>query len=161
MGLFITASTVQRAPHLLAPERRTWFTELLRSRAADCGIRVVAWVVLKEHYHVGALPEEEAPVEVNRWLTAVHSESSLHWNQEEGCPGRQVWYQFWDRTLWTEGDFWSRVNYIHQNPVKHGYVAVAAEYEWCSLRGFEERSEPRAEVAAKFPAPRKLPGDDF
>jgi hypothetical protein len=107
------------------------------------------------------VPEEDTRVEENRWLTAVHSESSPYWKQEGVCPGRQGWYQFWDRALWTGGEFWSRVNYIHGNPVKHGYATTAAEYEWCSLREFEERAEPGAEVATKFPAPRKLPGDDF
>lgn len=112
---------------------------------------------------VVALPERDAAVDVGRWIIAVHSESSLKWNREEGCPGRQVWYQFWDRTLWTEGDFWSRINYVHGNPVKHGYVPEAADYEWSSLRSFSERWETPDAVAAatKFPAPRKLPGDDF
>ncbi len=31
----------------------------------------------------------------------------------------------------------SRLNYVHQNPVKHGLVPVANRYPWCSAAWFE------------------------
>jgi hypothetical protein len=89
--------------------------------------------------------------------------SSGAWNEEEGCPGRQGWYQFWDRTLWTEGDLWSRINYVHRNPVKHGYVQSPEDYPWSSFResaDYLSQPEPQAKLS-RFPAPLKLPNDDF
>jgi putative transposase len=29
------------------------------------------------------------------------------------------------------------LNYVHQNPVKHGLVRVANQYPWCSAAWFE------------------------
>lgn len=42
-------------------------------------------------------------------------------NERDRTQGRQVWRQYWDTLLRTEGDFWSRVNYIWWKPVRHGF----------------------------------------
>lgn len=158
MGIFITASPVKRVPHLLVPECWTWFAERLRSRAEACGRVLVAWVVLKEHYHVVFRPTGEAEVDAIRWVPSIHSESSLQGHREESCAGRQVWYAYWDRALWTEGDFWSRINNVYGHPVKHGYVTGAFDYPWSSLRAGDEGW---VASGTRFPMPRKLPGDGF
>src|SRR6266571_4994972 len=36
----------------------------------------------------------------------------------------------------------ARLNYVHQNPVKHGLVLVANQYPWCSARWFEREASP-------------------
>jgi putative transposase len=34
------------------------------------------------------------------------------------------------------------LNYVHQNPVKHGLVPVASRYPWCSAAWFERVATP-------------------
>jgi hypothetical protein len=36
----------------------------------------------------------------------------------------------------------ARLNYVHQNPVKHALVAVADQYAWCSAQWFEQTASP-------------------
>ena len=36
----------------------------------------------------------------------------------------------------TEHDFWTRFNYIHYNPVKHGYVERPEDWEFSSYRSY-------------------------
>ena len=57
----------------------------------------------------------------------------LNWNREDGIPNRKVWYRFSDRGMRSEGHFFASINYIHANPVKHGYVEKATEWPWSSL----------------------------
>jgi hypothetical protein len=38
----------------------------------------------------------------------------------------------------------ARLNYVHQNPVKHGLVPVANQYPWCSASWFERTASPAA-----------------
>jgi putative transposase len=162
-AVFITASTYRRYPHLRPAGRKDWFLELLRVKCREYHVELVAWVLLDEHYHLIAVPVEPRPELFRRWLGALHTISSREWNAQDECPGRQVWYQFWDRTLWTEGDLWSRINYVYGNPVKHGYVSAPEEYPWSSFHESEDyRAEPEPRAALwRFPAPRKLPNDDF
>jgi putative transposase len=118
-------------------------------------------VVLREHYHVVVSPPTEEGF--SDWIRALHSRTCLDWNREDGTPGCTIWYDYWDTTLWTQGDLWSRINYTHTNPVKHGYVTVASDWEWSSLRQLEAYwCEPEPlEGLSRFPPPLKLPKDDF
>jgi len=34
------------------------------------------------------------------------------------------------------------LNYVHQNPVRHGLVDVANQYPWCSASWFERTANP-------------------
>jgi len=43
-------------------------------------------------------------------------------NLLDRITGRQIWHNYWDTCIRTESDLWTRFNYIHNNPVKHGYV---------------------------------------
>jgi len=36
----------------------------------------------------------------------------------------------------------ARLNYTHQNAVKHGLVGVASDYPWCSASWFERTAIP-------------------
>ena len=120
----------------------------------------MAWVLLDNHYH-GATVPEEAP-SLSKMLARLHAITAKELNAEDGTPGRQVWYSHWDKVLYTEGDLCSRINYIHRNPVKHGYVRDPADWQWSSYRDFATLGNPElAEQLARFPAPMRLPGDVF
>jgi putative transposase len=159
-ALFLTASTVGRKRHLASCERRDYFWELIRSGATARSIELIAWVILEEHYHLIIVPAGLQTVE--DWIEGIHACSSRDWNREDNATGRQVWYQYWDRSLWTDGDFWSRINYIHANPVKHGYVSAPENWLWSSYRSFAETDDPeQRELGDRFPAPLRIPDDDF
>lgn len=158
LALFVTASTQNRQRHLDAPDRRDGFRDLLRAACEEFRLQLVAWVILPDHYHAIVVPE--GPDAFSCWINSLHRRSSTAWNREERLEGRSGWYDYWDRSLWTEGDLLSRVNYIHQNPVKHGYAADQADWPWSSHSewlGIESGDD----LLARFPAPRKLPHDDF
>ncbi len=59
-----------------------------------------------------------------------------------GKAGRTVWFNFWDTNLTYERSYWARLNYVHQNPVKHGLVSMANQYPWCSAAWFERTASP-------------------
>ncbi len=160
-ALFITASTHRRVRHLQAPARKDEFLEVLAEASRQFEVDLHAWVVLDDHYHLIIHPEH--PGSVSRWLGVIHGTTSRAWNEQDRCPGRQGWYQFWDKALWTDGDLWSRINYIHGNPVKHGYVEDPRDWPWSSIHRFDAvwEDEEVHRLRDRFPAPRKLPYDDF
>ena len=48
-----------------------------------------------------------------------------------------IWqHRYWEHLLRDEDDYARHVEYIHYNPVKHGYAASPAEWEFSSFRGF-------------------------
>ncbi|MBI2946378.1 MAG: hypothetical protein HYY23_01955 [Verrucomicrobia bacterium] len=95
-----------------------------------------AWCVLPNHYH--ALVETEDVRGLFRELGRLHGRTSHAWNGEEKTRGRQVFYRATDRAIRSERHFWATMNYIHNNPVHHGYVKLWTEWPWTSAHAYLE-----------------------
>ena len=63
-----------------------------------------------------------------KFIQRLHGLTAFQVNRYDQRQGRSVWYNYWDRYIRDEQDYWRRFNYIHDNPVKHGYVEKA--YDW-------------------------------
>src|SRR5262249_11539503 len=88
---------------------------------------------------------QPASAPLNEFLGHVHSATATDVNGRDATPGRQVWYNFWETRLTYERSYLARLNYVHQNAVRHGLVRVAYQYRWCSAAWFERTARP-AEV---------------
>ena len=58
----------------------------------------------------------------------------------DGSPGQKVWHDYRETRLTYKKSYLARLNYVHQNPVKHGLVHVASQYPWCSAGWFEQNA---------------------
>jgi len=48
-----------------------------------------------------------------------------------------IWQQrFWEHTIEDDDDFETHLDYIHYNPVKHGYVEKPANWQWSSFQRY-------------------------
>jgi putative transposase len=63
-------------------------------------------------------------------------------NKLDHVPGRNVWFNYRETKLTYQKSYLARLNYTHQNAVKHRLVAVANQYPWCSARWFERTARP-------------------
>lgn len=113
----LTAACYHHQPHLRFPARRQHLLNLYFQRAEEAGLRICAWVVLPNHYHLLAyIPERQKAAEVIR---RIHSATAYEWNAAEAATGRRVWYRYTDRAIRSERHYYATINYIHYNPVKH------------------------------------------
>ena len=112
--------------------------------AFDFGWRLEAWSVFSNHYHfVAHSPQDqEGAHSLSRMLGVLHEKTAKWVNRVDGARGRQVWHNFRDTLLTYEKSYLARLNYVHQNAVKHGLVAVANRYPWCSAAWFESTARP-------------------
>jgi len=155
---WITGATLNHAPFVRSPARKEHFLEVLGNLCAELRVIIIAWVLLDDHYHAIMVPED-APL-LGVLLGRLHRTTATSFNREDGTAGRQVWYSHWDTVLRTEGDMYSRINYTHRNPVKHGYVTDPAEWPWSSYRAFLEVEDPEVlDRLNRFPSPLRLPND--
>jgi putative transposase len=77
-------------------------------------------------------------------------------------PGREVWFNFWDTKLTYERSYLARLNYVHQNAVKHRLVNVANQYPWCSAAWFERIASVSAvKTIYSFKADKLKIHDDY
>ena len=75
-------------------------------------------------------------------LGHLHEETAKWVNRLDGVEGRNVWHNFLDTLLTYEKSYLARLNYVHQNAVKHRLVPVANQYPWCSAAWFERTARP-------------------
>jgi putative transposase len=82
-------------------------------------------------------------------LGHLHEKTAKWINRLDKTRGRQVWHNFYESRLTYEKSYFARLNYTHQNAVKHGLVSVANQYPWCSAAWFE-RTATAAQVKTLY-----------
>ncbi len=131
----ITAACYEHAHILDNPDRLSTFESNLVSGLAESGVAEVrAWVVLPNHYHL--LLKTSLP-EFGKWVHRLHNQTATRWNGEDGQRGRKVWHRYSDRLIRGEVHYYRTLNYIHANPVKHGFVEKGGDWPWSSYAQFE------------------------
>jgi len=103
-----------------------------------------AMVVLPDHLHaIWTLPPNDSDYP-GRWK-AIKS-AFTRAVKAHGVPlttnrknEHAVWQRrYWEHLIVDETDYAKHVEYIHANPVKHGYVADMAEWPWSSFHRMPE-----------------------
>ncbi|HLB65960.1 MAG TPA: transposase [Anaerolineales bacterium] len=130
----VTAATRGRSRLLKDQSSKALVRDNMASRNA--GIEIRAWVILDDHDHV--LLKTHNTESLPAFIRQLHGRTSFELNTRDGERGRQVWHNDWDTCIRTEIDLWTRFNYIHHNPVKHGYVTHPENWELSSLGWFLE-----------------------
>ena len=73
---------------------------------------------------------------------------------------KKIWWNYWDTCLTYENSYFSRLNYIWFNPVKHGLVEKPEDWKFGSYYyRFKEKPEYLKEM--KYPFDRVKVFDDF
>ncbi|QWF72118.1 transposase [Methylomonas paludis] len=101
---------------------------------------IEAMVVLPEHLHcIWRLPEGDDAYSLRWRLLKAHF--SRHIDRGETISAsrlrkneRGLWQRrYWEHQIRDDTDFQRHLDYIHYNPVKHGYVKNAADWPYSSI----------------------------
>ncbi|ATG92056.1 REP-associated tyrosine transposase [Methylomonas koyamae] len=137
----------------LAERNRTLLTdkiELLRESFRNVKdqhpFNIDAIVVLPEHLHtIWTLPEGDDDFSCRWRLIKTHFTKQVEKGERisksrERKQERGIWQRrFWEHRIRNEDDFVKHVDYIHYNPVKHGYVRCVADWRYSSFHDFVKR----------------------
>jgi putative transposase len=141
---FFTLVTNLRQPILTKEVFRLALRQGIQRARDTLPFQIDAWVLLPDHLHaVWTLPPEDdnyAP----RWAIIKRRVSTLCGKQfnkiEELSESRQkrkesgIWQKrFWEHQIRDDLDFQRHMDYLHWNPVKHGYVQSVADWPFSSF----------------------------
>ncbi|HKO96154.1 MAG TPA: hypothetical protein VJU86_04140 [Pyrinomonadaceae bacterium] len=144
IGIYmVTGATLHKQHFFKSPDRLDLLENNLLSLSKHYDWQLEAWAVFVNHYHFVARSHIDS-ADLDLFLKHLHADVARELNQMEHSPGREIWHNFWDTKLTYERSYLARLNYVHQNPVKHGLVNVANQYQWCSAGWFERTSSPAA-----------------
>ena len=137
----VTAATLYKQHLFPTAEKLTVLENTLLRLAKQYRWHLEAWAVFSNHYHfIGRSGPDSGNLRI--LLKHVHADSARAVNRLDERIGRTVWFNFWDTKLTYERSYLARLSYVHRNPVKHGLVAVANQYRWCSAAWFERIASP-------------------
>ena len=115
-------------------------TEKVRSRHP---FETIAWVVLPDHLHcLWKLPSGDDKYSIRWSLIKSGFSRSIprHFDVSEGRRQgeRGIWQRrFWEHHIRDDEDLLNHINYIHTNPVKHGYVERPEDWRYSSIHDFK------------------------
>jgi len=147
---YLTCSCYRRLRLFNNPAIRDAFAGFLRQVRERSGMRLIAWVLMPEHFHIILIPtRREWPVPkilvslkqplaqsvIRRWRT-------LRAPVLPKLAGPRGTTRFWqpgggfDRNPRTPFELSREIAYIHMNPVRRGLVKSPAEWAWSSARWY-------------------------
>ena len=71
-------------------------------------------------------------------LGLFHGRTSHAWNGEENTRGRKVFFRAVERAMRSDRHYFATLNYVHHNPVRHGYVQRWTDWPWSSAKEYLE-----------------------
>lgn len=141
---FFTVVSYRRRPICCTPLFRQALRNAIQHVRAEHPFTINAWVLLPDHLHcLWTLPADD-------------SDYSLRWNlikrlTTQACAGHfdltetqfpsrtrrresTIWQRrFWEHQIRDEADLHRHMDYLHMNPVKHGYCTQASAWPYSSL----------------------------
>jgi len=136
---FFTANLANRRSDLLVRDIET-LRAAVRAVRVKAPFYIDAWVILPDHMHcIWTLPAGDADFS-GRWRAfKIRFSKSFPDFQAKApsrvpCRGRGIWQKrFWEHTIRDERDYRTHMDYVHFNPVKHGFVAHAADWPFSTF----------------------------
>jgi len=127
---FITGAIYQKRHLLVEPELKQLLLSLIEKNFQAVGWQLKDWVILDNHYHLLAVSRKGQ--DLSRILKGIHGASASPIRQKTRCD-LPVWWNYWDYCPRDDNDYYTKLNYLFMNPIKHGYVTNLNDYPFSSF----------------------------
>ena len=133
---FFTVVSRQRRPILCDAAFRKALREALMEIRIDRPFRIDAWVLLPDHLHcIWTLPPDDINYPARwGWIKKEVTKRLKFDGLRDRHDDASIWQpRYWEHTIRGVGDFRAHCDYIHYNPVKHGYVSDPTRWPWSTF----------------------------
>jgi len=137
--VFITQVVKDRKPVFNNPEMVKLLRETLVNVKTLHPFEMLAYVFLPDHFHILIRPVAES--NFSQIMHSVKFNFSNVYKQRTNHIGSLSFWQkrFWDHVIRDEFDLENHIQYIHYNPVKHGYIGDPQSWLNSSYSVWQER----------------------
>jgi putative transposase len=144
-GTYFFTVTVQDRSSRILTDHIDLLREAFRDARHEQPFHIDAIVILPEHLHtIWTLPEDDYDYP-GRWR-AIKSAFTRALVKSGVAVTRKangeydLWQpRYWEHTIADEEDLWRHIDYIHNNPVKHGWVTAVADWPHSSFHRYVEQ----------------------
>jgi len=116
--------------------------EILRDSFKECKNRynfdIFSIVIIPNHIHMIIKPEKinEYPKIIGQIKKNFTQKSGIEYEKNNNRESNIWQRRYWEHTIQDENDLYRHLDYIHFNPIKHGYVNCAKDWEYSSFSKF-------------------------
>lgn len=144
---FFTVVTFDRQPILTYDQERAALREGIEAIRQVLPFRIEALVLLPDHLHaIWTFPENDDNF-ASRWAIIKRTVSqrcgpleridkAVNDSHEKRRENRIWQRRFWEHVIRDEKDLEYHINYVHWNPVKHGYVSRVIDWPYSTFHRF-------------------------
>ncbi len=132
--IFFVTVSLRRAIATLWEAEYDLLAKAIRDSRRKLHFLFLGYVLMSDHWH--ALIWPAFPLTISRVVQDVKWISARSLNQERHSSGLVWQHQFWDRFLRHAQEFRERLDYMHLNPVRKGFVRRPQDWPWSSYNNF-------------------------
>jgi putative transposase len=144
---FFTVVTYRRRKFLTLPKNRNALRNAIAEVKRYHMFDIEAWVLLPDHLHcIWTLPEKDSDFS-KRWglikakftkqiKTRLHNETWMNQSKHRHRESTIWQRRFWEHQIRDDSDFAKHMDYIHFNPVKHGYVDRVCDWPYSTFHRY-------------------------
>lgn len=144
---FLTVVTHQRNPILI--DNIDLLREAFEISKTKYRYQIKAVVILPDHFHMVILPEiaREYPkiISTIKQYFSRHCDPKYYQHLGQSASRQKAGYKpvwqkkYYEHAIRNDDDMTKHLDYIHFNPVKHGYVSQAKQWEYSSFHRYAEQ----------------------
>lgn len=134
--VFITIVTGKRKKFLIEN------IDLLRESFNECkkkyAFDIFAIAIMPDHIHMIIKPKNinEYPKIIGQIKMYFTKNSKVKYETNNNRESNIWQRRYWEHTIKDENDLYRHLDYIHFNPIKHGYIKKAVDWEHSSFNKF-------------------------
>jgi REP element-mobilizing transposase RayT len=164
-ALYITVVAKDRLPVFQSDAIKSVTCHAIDEARHSGGFLIFAYVIMPDHLHLLTdCPDTAA--DVLRRIKGLTARRVIDYLKEQGFQNslaklrHEEWkrkhsYSLWQQeknvlSIFSEGMFMQKVNYIHQNPVRANLVDRAIDYRWSSARMWQRLSDENEPLLIDF-----------
>lgn len=136
---FITTVTYKRRPIFAYDANSLLLRETMRVTQAYHPFVMKGWVIMPDHVHL--LMQLKGQTDISKLMQSIKRNFTRNVKKRDGIEDKlTLWHhRFMDHVIRDERDYEAHLNYIHLNPVKHGYATKPEDYQHSSYLAWVER----------------------
>ena len=133
--VFITSITKNRNPIFSNKQNREIFFSTIDNADTILSFELSAFVLLPDHFHL-LIKTNDPQGNFSKIVKSIKGNFTANYKNFYNLNEQiSLWQpKFWDHVIRNENDLKNHLDYIHWNPVKHGYVAEPDLWESSSFK---------------------------
>jgi len=133
--VFITCVTKDRYPYLKSKKDVELFSATLAKVNEITPFELLAYIFMPDHFH-WLMKVDDPSGNFSKVLHSIKRNFTLNYKRAQGIQySISVWQRgFWDHVISDERDLENHFDYIHWNPIKHGYVNKPEDWPYSSYK---------------------------